>query len=124
MEEVAAADSLRFPLPENQSCLKFMELIAVDQEFSSQFDVFSLSSLSSSLFTNPVENLEIGNQWPTTPNYSSSSEIVNDEVIEPKLEREEKQHSRQTLKTTFPTVSALFSIFVIFFKRIFISPSN
>ncbi|XP_022953246.1 probable WRKY transcription factor 23 [Cucurbita moschata] len=99
MDEVAAADSLQFPFLENQSCLRFMELIAVDQEFSSQFDVFSLSSLSSSLITNPVENLEIGNQWPTTSNYSSSSEIVNDEVIEPKLEREEKQHSRQTLKT-------------------------
>ncbi|XP_022991614.1 probable WRKY transcription factor 23 [Cucurbita maxima] len=104
MEEVAAADSLRFPFPEHKGYLGFMEMLDVDQEFLSQFDVFSTSSLSSSLISNPIENLEIWNQWPTTPNYSSSisstsSEIVNDEVIEPKLEREKKQHSRQTLKT-------------------------
>ena len=83
-----------------------MELLEVDQHFSSQFDVFETSSpsLSSSLISNP-ENLEIWNQWPTTPNYSSSisstsSEIVNGELTtEPNLEGgEQKQDQQPTVK--------------------------
>lgn len=105
MEEVAAANSLRYPFvddDENKSCLGFMELLSVDQNFSSQFDVFeTLSSLSSSLISNPVvnsENSEIWNQWPTTPTYSSStsSEILNGE---PNQEGGEKQHQQHTVKT-------------------------
>lgn len=109
MEEVVAADSLRYPFldgNESKSCLGFMELLEVDRDFSSQFDVFETSSpsLSSSLISNP-ENLEIWNQWPTTPNYSSSisstsSEIVNGELTEPNLEGgEEKQDRQPTVKT-------------------------
>ncbi|XP_038897173.1 probable WRKY transcription factor 48 [Benincasa hispida] len=109
-EEVAAADSLRYPFPdydENKSRIGFMELLSVDQDFSLQFDMFETSmSLSSSLISNPVinsENLEIWNQWPTTPNYSSSisstsSEIVNGEPTEPNLEGGEKQHRQPTVK--------------------------
>nr|AZU90772.1 WRKY transcription factor 17 [Siraitia grosvenorii]QEE82236.1 WRKY transcription factor 17 [Siraitia grosvenorii] len=115
MEEMAGADSLRCPFPgaveffdDGKGRLGFMELLGV-QDFSSQFDMFQTTSPpSSSLAPNVtvdsvMENSEIWNRWPATPNSSSisstSSEAVNDEQTEQNQDGGDKQRRQEPVKS-------------------------